>query len=354
MSEHQKHEDKDATQSVGSFGPNTPSDRVPSLSEVEQPTYFGRYRVEKLLAIGGFGAVYRAWDDELNRTVAIKLVRSERISESSQKSFLDEARVVAGLNHPNIVTAFDIGRTEQGDYFFVSRFVDGADLNNRMQQHAISQRHAIEIVAEIADALNHAHSQGLVHRDVKPANILIDSKGRAYLTDFGIALQEQAIVGDGKQFVGTPEYMSPEQLRGESHRVDHRSDIYSLGLVLYRLLAGRGPFRYQSIDELIDKVSSGEVRTPRVFNAGIDVELERICLRALARKPNDRYTVALDFAEDLRWLLTSSSNEELTDRSSRTPHSNRASKIQTPEFTQEHSGTSDGGTIELGANVNWF
>ena len=351
MSEQQKPEDKDATHSVGNSGPSTPSDRGPSPSEVEHPTYFGRYRVEKLFAVGGFGAVYRAWDDELNRTVAIKLVRSERISESSQKSFLDEARVVAGLNHPNIVTAFDIGRTEQGDYFFVSRFVDGADLNKRMQQHAISQRHAVEIVADIADALNHAHSQGLVHRDVKPANILIDSKGCAYLTDFGIALQEHSYLLAGQKLAGTPEYMSPEQLRGESHRVDHRSDIYSLGLVLYRLLTGRGPFRYQSIDELIEKVSSGEVRTPRVFNAGIDVELERICLRALARKPNDRYTVALDFAEDLRWLLTSSSNEELTDRSSRTPLSNRASRIQTPEFTLENSGASDGGTIELGANV---
>lgn len=352
MSEHQKHEDEDATQSVGSSGPNTPSDRGPSASEIEHPTYFGRYRVEKLLAVGGFGAVYRAWDDELNRPVAIKLVRSERISESAQKSFLDEARVVAGLNHPNIVPAFDLGRTERGDYFFVSRFVDGADLNERIQRHAISQRHAIEIVAEIADALNHAHSQGLVHRDVKPANILIDSKGRAYLADFGIALQEQAFLRDGKQFVGTPEYMSPEQLRGESHRVDHRSDIYSLGLVLYRLLAGRGPFRYQSIEELIEKVSSGEVRTPRVFNAGIDVELERICMRALARKPNDRYTVALDFAEDLRWLLTSSNSDDLIDRSSRTPIAlTRTAKNHSSEFPVHESNTSHSDTVELYDNV---
>ena len=352
MSEHQKQEDKDATHSVGNSGPSTPSDRVSSPSEVEHPTYFGRYRVEKLFAVGGFGAVYRAWDDELNRTVAIKLVRSERISESSQKSFLDEARVVAGLNHPNIVTAFDIGRTEQGDYFFVSRFVDGADLNKRMQQHAISQRHAVEIVAEIADALNHAHSQGLVHRDVKPANILIDSKGHAYLTDFGIALQEQAFVRDGKQFVGTPEYMSPEQLRGESHRVDHRSDIYSLGLVLYRLLAGRGPFRYKTIDELIEKVCYGEVRTPRVFNAGIDVELERICLRALARKPNDRYAVALDFAEELRWLLTSSNSDALVDRSSRTPNAlTRTSKNHSLEVVASESNTAHSDTVELFDNV---
>jgi serine/threonine protein kinase/formylglycine-generating enzyme required for sulfatase activity len=324
MSDPQKNSD-DEEATLPSIGPPRNPGADPSKAEPTKveptspfPEFLGRYRVEKLLAVGGFGAVFRAWDEELKRTVAIKLVRSELITPESQKSFLDEARIVAGLNHPNIVPAFDLGRTEQGDYFIVSRLVDGADLNKRMQQYPISQRHAVQIASEIADALSHAHSQGLVHRDVKPANILIDSKGRAFLTDFGIALQEHSDIG-GQKFAGTPEYMSPEQLRGESHRVDHRSDIYSLGLVLYRLLTGRGPFRYQNVDELIEKVCSGEIRTPRLFNEEISEELERVCLRALAKKPNDRYPIAADFADDLRWLLNSSKADALGEKPSRTP-----------------------------------
>lgn len=335
MSDPQQNSDDEATlPTLGSQSlSELPAPPTKSNTATHLPEFLGRYRVERLLAVGGFGSVFRAWDEELKRTVAIKLIRSELITPESQKSFLDEARIVAGLNHQNIVPAFDLGRTEQGDYFIVSRLVDGADLNKRMQQYPISQRHAVQIASEIADALSHAHSQGLVHRDVKPANILIDSKGRAFLTDFGIALQEHSDIG-GLKFAGTPEYMSPEQLRGESHRVDHRSDIYSLGLVLYRLLTGRGPFRYQNINELIEKVCSSEVRTPRLFNEEIGEELERVCLRALAKKPNDRYPIAADFAEDLRWLLNSSKADALGEKPSRTPRSpSKATNITFVEQT---------------------
>jgi serine/threonine protein kinase/formylglycine-generating enzyme required for sulfatase activity/energy-coupling factor transporter ATP-binding protein EcfA2 len=272
--------------------------------ETPPPEFLGRYRIEKVIGKGGYGIIYRAWDEQLKRSVAIKVLNSESLSPELHQRFLEEARIVASLDHPNIVPAYDFGQSKSGPYYIVSRFIDGSDLNKRMQQYPVTRRHAMQIVAEIADALHYAHSKGLVHRDVKPANILIDSRGRSYLTDFGIALREQSI-GAGSHFIGTPEYMSPEQIRGESHRVDHRSDIFSLGLVFYRLLTGRGPFIVDSDQQLMDLITSEDVRTPRVFDESISVEVERICMKALARRPNDRYSVAIDFADDLRWILGS-------------------------------------------------
>jgi serine/threonine protein kinase/formylglycine-generating enzyme required for sulfatase activity len=283
---------------------------------ISVPEFLGRYRIEKVIAKGGYGIIYRAWDENLKRSVAVKVLNSDSLRPETHQSFLEEARIVAGLDHPNIVPVYDIGQSESGSFYIVSRLIDGSDLNKRMQLYPVSRRHALQIVAEIADALNYAHSKGLVHRDVKPANILIDAKGRSYLTDFGIALREQSF-GDGCRFIGTPEYMSPEQIRGESHRVDHRSDIFSLGLILYRLLTGRGPFAADSDEKLMEMISTEDVRTPRVFDETISVEIERVCLKALARRPHDRYSVANDFADDIRWILAS--KDTPVDLDQRTP-----------------------------------
>src|SRR5262249_34325881 len=156
--------------------------------------------------------------------------------------------------------------------------------------------------ATIADALHHAHRAGLVHRDIKPGNILLDVQGKPFVVDFGLALREEN-VGQGPKCVGTPAYMSPEQARGEGHRVDGRSDIFSLGAVFYKLLVGLQPFRADSHPELLEQIRNYEPRPPRQYDDSIPKELDRICLKALSKRASDRYSTAKDMADDLRHFL---------------------------------------------------
>ena len=268
----------------------------------ETPQKVGRYAIKKLLGRGGFGEVYLGLDEQLQREVAIKLTFGSRVGPAAVKMFLAEARILAELDHPNIVPVFDIGTTERGDIFIVSKLIDGTDLSKRIEQNRPSRELSLEIIAAIAEALHYAHAKGMIHRDIKPANILLDKTDRPYLADFGIALRETDNVGSRK-IAGTPAYMSPEQARGEGHLMSNQSDIYSLGVVLYELLAGRRPFRAKSADELLRMVQTTEIRTPRTFDATISRELERVCLKALARRPSDRYAIAKDFADEVRYVI---------------------------------------------------
>jgi serine/threonine protein kinase len=285
-------------------GPYQSTPTVPHSKSDEQPPHIGRYRIERLLGAGGFGRVYLAHDEQLHRLVAIKVPHANLISRPEDaEAYLTEARIVASLDHPNIVPVHDVGSTEKCPCFIVSKFIEGCTLAQKIRDDRPSVAETAKLVATIADTLQYAHRKGLVHRDIKPGNILLDTSGKAFVADFGLALKEQD-VGKGPAFAGTPAYMSPEQARGEGHRVDGRSDIFNLGVVFYELLVGRQPFRAASRDELLKQITTFEPRPPRQIDDTVPKELDRICLKALSKRASDRYSTAKDMADDLGHFFT--------------------------------------------------
>jgi serine/threonine protein kinase len=220
-------------------GEMTPNLVAPSADQRQQ---VGRYRITKVLGEGGFGRVYLAHDDELQRFVAVKVPHRKLVARPEDaEAYRTEARIVANLDHPNIVPVYDVGSAEDCPCFIVSKYIEGVNLAQSMKNDRLTYAEAAELVATIAEALHYAHRKGLVHRDIKPANIVMDASGKPFVVDFGLALKEENI-GHGPRYAGTPEYMSPEQARSEGHRVDGRSDMFSLGVVFYELLVGRRPF----------------------------------------------------------------------------------------------------------------
>jgi eukaryotic-like serine/threonine-protein kinase len=249
---------------------------------------------------GQFGTVWRARDTRLNRIVAVKIPRSNELDEAGKSFFLREARAAAALDHPHIVHVYESGE-DRDVVYIASQYIDGVTLRDRMTTHPYSPDEAARFLATVCEAVHHAHEARVIHRDLKPSNILVDAHGEPHVSDFGLAKQENAEVTLtlSGQILGTPAYMSPEQARGESQRLDRRSDVYSLGVILYELLTGKRPFDGTST-LLLHQIQSEDPRAPRSLKESIPRDLETICLKALAKSPDRRFATAQEMADDLR------------------------------------------------------
>src|SRR5438094_2192431 len=266
---------------------------------------FGDYEFHEEIGRGGQGAVYRARQKSLNRTVALKVIGlGQWATQAHLKRFRREAESAANLDHPCIVPIYEVGERE-GSCYFSMKFIDGGQLDEVARRTPISPRNAAELIAKVSRTVHYAHEHGILHRDIKPGNILLDAKGEPHLTDFGLArlVESESSVTHTLDVLGTPSYMAPEQAAGNNAAVGSVTDVYGLGAVLYQLLTGHPPFAGGTTYETIKLVLDTEPRQPRLLNPKIDRDLSTICLKSLEKDPKRRYPSALALAEDLeRWL----------------------------------------------------
>lgn len=279
-------------------------DRAPANKTAREPERFGRYIVKKALSRGAFGMVYHAEDPVLGRDVAIKSPHlNSKLGDAARSEFEREARLLCRLEHAHILPVYDFGITETGRPYLVCKLVSASTLESRLANRKLNFHEATRVIIEIARALHHAHSNNVVHRDVKPANILMEENGHAWLADFGLGLEapKPELSQDRS---GTPLYWSPEQAESKSHLVDGRSDTFSLGIILYEAITGEHPFRGSTTSAITKRILHTDVRPPRQIDDRIPRKIEDACMRALRRNPIERYSTAADFAEDLEEAAT--------------------------------------------------
>ena len=291
--------------------------------------HIGPFELLAKVGVGQFGAVWRARDTRLNRIVAIKVPRRETFDGHTRAMFVREAHAAATLEHPGIVRIHEVSNQDEQVYI-VSEFINGETLKDRLVGERLSFPAAAEMIATISEAIDYAHEKGIIHRDLKPGNILLDENGQPHVTDFGLAKQidNEVTMTVSGAILGTPAYMSPEQARGDNRRVDRRSDVFSLGVILYEMLTGTKPFDGSSQVQLLQQIQSHDPRSPRAVDGRIPRDLETICVKAISKQSDRRYATTKEFAEDLRRFLAGSAilarPESLFEKGSRWVRRNKA------------------------------
>jgi len=271
---------------------------------LDHPSRIGTYRVVSHVATGGFGTVYKAYDNVLDRYLAIKTPKRQ-LSESARQEFIEEAQTIAKLDHPGIVPVYEAGSDENGNAYIAMKWVDGQTLAQYSRAQSVGYRQAATLVSQISEALHFAHKKGFVHRDLKPSNILMSDDGRPFVADFGLSIHEDKQHEFENQVAGTCAYMSPEQIRGEAHFLDGRSDIWSLGVVFYELLCNRRPFKGKTHIEFKHEILERDPKPIRQISDNIPSEIARICDRCLCKGVSGRYQSALDVSNDISAALNS-------------------------------------------------
>ncbi len=263
----------------------------------------GRFELIERLGSGGFGEVWKARDTQLDRTVAVKIPHRGLLGSEEIEKFLREARAAAQLRHPNIVSVHEVG-LEGKRIYIVADFIEGLSLDKWMSGRHMAYCDSAALCVKITEGLHHAHEEGVIHRDLKPSNIMIDRRGEPHIMDFGLAKREAGettMTMDG-QILGTPSYMSPEQAKGLAHGADRRSDVYSMGVILFELLTGERPFR-GSLQMLLKQVMQDDPVSPRKLDGHVPRDLETICLKCLQKEPARRYQTAKALSEELGHYL---------------------------------------------------
>jgi len=297
-----------ASSSVAGVGDPSHADKIvrrDATSSVAVSNAFGDYELLEEIGRGGQGVVFRARQRSLNRTVALKVIGlGQWATKAHLKRFRLEAEAAAKLDHPCIVPIHEVGE-RNGCCYFSMKFIEGGQLDAVAKREPIPIRRAAELIAKLARTVSYAHEHGILHRDIKPGNILLDTKGEPHLTDFGLArlVETESTVTRTMEVLGTPSYMAPEQAVGNNARVTSATDVYGLGAVFYQLLTGHPPFAGGTTFETVRLVLDTEPRQPRLLNPKVDRDLATICLKCLEKDPRRRYSSALALAEDLeRWL----------------------------------------------------
>src|SRR5262245_17087680 len=296
---------KDASPSTDAevVGHVAPSTEGPALDADEK--VLGEYELLGEIARGGMGVVYKARHRKLNRVVALKVHRAGRLaSEDEAQRFHVEAAAAAKLDHPHIVPIYEVGQLG-GVHYFSMALVEGQSLAQRIAKKPLDPREAAALMRQVAEAVAYAHAQGVIHRDLKPGNILMDAAGQPRVTDFGLAKRADAdsSLTQAGQVMGTPSFMPPEQAEGKNEQVGPLSDVYSLGATLYCLVTGRPPFQSANAVETLKQVVEREPAAPRLLNPAVDRDLDTICLKCLQKRPEKRYASATALAEDLQRYL---------------------------------------------------